>query len=41
MWLEHSGWRKKQLEKPITWDQFSKGYYERFFPITAQKEIEE
>ena len=27
------------LEKPITWDQFSKGFYERFFPATAQKEI--
>ena len=29
------------LEKPITWDQFSKGFYERFFPATAQKEMEE
>jgi len=29
------------LEKPITWDQFSKGFYERFFPTTAQKEMEE
>jgi len=29
------------LEKPITCDQFSKGFYERLFPIIAQKEIEE
>ena len=28
-----------RLEKPISWDQFSKGFYERFFP--AQKEMEE
>ena len=26
-----------RLEKPITWDQFSKGFYERFFPATGQK----
>jgi len=30
-----------RLEKPITWDQFLKGFYERFFPTTAQKEMEE
>ena len=30
-----------RLERPITWDQFSKGFYERFFPATAQKEMEE
>ena len=30
-----------RLEKPITWDQFSSGFYERFFPTTAQKEMEE
>ena len=30
-----------RLEKPISWDQFSKDFYERFFPATAQKEIEE
>ena len=30
-----------RLEKLITWDQFSKGFYERFFPATAQKEMEE
>jgi len=29
------------LEKPIMWDQFTKGFYERFFPATAQKEMEE
>ena len=29
------------LEKPITWDQFSKGFYERFFPTTAQRDMEE
>jgi len=30
-----------RMEKPITWDQFSKSFYERFFPVTAQKEMEE
>jgi len=30
-----------RLERPIIWDQFSKGFYERFFPATAQKEMEE
>ena len=29
------------LEKPITWDQFSKSFYKRFFSETAQKEMEE
>ena len=29
------------LEKLITWDRFSKGFYVRFFPSTAQKEMEE
>jgi len=30
-----------RLEKPITWDRFSKGFYERFFPAMAQKYMEE
>ena len=30
-----------RLENPITWDQFSKGFYGRFFPVTAQKKMEE
>ena len=30
-----------RLEKPIPWDQFLKGFYERFFPATAQKEMVE
>ena len=30
---------KARLENPITWDQFSKDFYERFFPVTAQMEI--
>jgi len=30
-----------RLEKPITWDQFLKGFYKRFFPAMAQKEMEE
>ena len=35
-------WAKEaRLEKPITWDQFSKSFYERFFSETAQKEMEE
>jgi len=28
------------LEKPITWERFSKSFYERFFPKTARREIE-
>ena len=30
-----------RLERPITWDQFLKGFYEMFFPAMTQKEIEE
>jgi len=30
-----------RLEKPITWDPFSKGFYERFFLVSAQKEMKE
>ena len=30
-----------RLDQPITWDQFSKRFYDRFFPTTAQKEMEE
>ena len=37
MWLAEEA----RLEKPISWNQFSKGFYEGFFPATAQKEIEE
>jgi len=29
------------LEKLITWDQFSKGFYERFFSVTTQRDMEE
>jgi len=36
-WLEE----ESRLEKPITKDQFSKSFYERFFPKTAQKKMEE
>ena len=27
-----------RLEKPITWDQFLKGFYERFFSAMTQKD---
>ena len=30
-----------RLEKPISWDQFSKCFYKGFFPTSTQKEIEE
>jgi len=30
-----------RLEKPVTWDTFSKNFYSRFFPVTAQKDMEE
>jgi len=30
-----------RLDQPITWEQFSKSFYDRFFPTTTQKEIEE
>jgi len=33
--------KEARLEKPISWDHFSKGFYERFFPATSQKEMEE
>ena len=33
--------RRARLERHITWDQFSRGLYERFFPTMAQKEMEE
>ena len=33
--------KEARLEKPITWDQFLKGFYERFFPAMANKEMEE
>jgi len=30
-----------RLERPVTWDTFSKSFYSRFFPVTAQKDMEE
>jgi len=30
-----------RLERPITWTTFSKSFYSRFFPATAQEEMEE
>jgi len=30
-----------RLERPITWATFSKSFYSRFFPATAQEEMEE
>jgi len=30
-----------KLEKSFTWGQFSKSFYERFFPKMAHKEMEE
>ena len=33
--------KETRLETPISWDQFSKSFYEKFFPRTAQKEMEE
>ena len=30
-----------RLDKPLTWDQFFKGFYARFFPVIAQKKMEE
>ena len=29
------------LQGDITWDQFSKGFLDRFFPQTANKDMEE
>jgi len=29
-----------KLDKPVTWDQFSKSFYDKFFPIMAQREWE-
>jgi hypothetical protein len=38
-----SWWKAEEatLQKPISWDQFSKSFLERFFPKTAKKEMEE
>jgi len=30
-----------RLKEPISWDTFSKSFYSRFFPATAQKDMEE
>jgi len=30
-----------RLEKPITWVQYSESFYEKNFPKTVQKEMEE
>ena len=32
---------KFSLTPPITWEMFSDGFFERFFPLTAQREMEE
>ena len=32
---------KASLTPPITWEMFSDGFFERFFPLTAQREMEE
>jgi len=32
---------EERLEKTISWDQFSRSFYERFFPTTVQKEMKE
>ena len=30
-----------RLDQPITWNQFSKSFYDMFFPAMAQKKMEE
>jgi len=30
-----------KLDKPITWNQFSKSFYDKLFPTAAQKEMKE
>ena len=29
------------LDEPITWDQFTKSFFERFFPETAKRDMEQ
>ena len=31
---------EERLEPPIPWEQFMDSFYERFFPKTAQREME-
>ena len=30
-----------KLTEPVTWKQFTDGFYERFFPQSVQKEMED
>ena len=32
---------EERLKRPITWERFSESFYERFFPKTARREIEQ
>ena len=32
---------EERLEKPIIWERFSESFYERFFPKTARREMEQ
>ena len=32
---------EERLEKPVTWERFSESFYERFFPKTARREMEQ
>jgi hypothetical protein len=41
--IARSGWlaEEARLTPPITWKKFTDGFYERFFPSTAQQDMEE
>ena len=41
--ITRSWWltEEERLTKPISWDQFSTCFYERFFPKTAKREMEQ
>ena len=41
--MAQTWWLAKEelLEKPITWERFSKSFYERFFPKNARREMEQ
>ena len=32
---------EERLEKPVTWLRFSESFYERFFPKTDRREMEQ
>ena len=32
---------EERFEKPVTWEKFTESFYERFFPKTARRKMEQ